>query len=124
MDGFVDVLGSDALAPGGMTGVEAHGKTVLLARVDDDFYATQARCPHMGGNLLKGTLEGSVVTCPLHASQFDVTDGSVVRWTDWTGVLEAVGDALRHPRPLTTYEVRVEAGRVMIGAEKPSADPE
>jgi Ferredoxin subunits of nitrite reductase and ring-hydroxylating dioxygenases len=92
--------------------------------VGDDFYATQARCPHMGGNLLKGTLEGSVITCPLHASQFDVTDGSVLRWTDWTGILEKAGDALRHPRPLTTYEVHVEAGRVMIGAEKPPAGTE
>ena len=29
-----------------------------------------------------GKLDGTIVTCPRHYSQFDLADGRVVRWTD------------------------------------------
>ena len=32
-------------------------------------------CPHAGGNPAGGTLEGTVVTCPLHDWSFDLTTG-------------------------------------------------
>ncbi|MDZ4166665.1 MAG: Rieske 2Fe-2S domain-containing protein [Coriobacteriia bacterium] len=118
MSAFVDVLGADELADGAMIEVEVGGEAILLARAGDRYFATQARCPHLRGRLARGTLEGTVVTCPRHGSQFDVTDGNVIRWTDWSGVAQAAAEALRHPRPLVTYEVRVEGGRVMVGAEK------
>lgn len=120
MTGYTDVLGADDLPAGAMTDVEVDGEMLLLARVGETFYASQGRCPHLHGHLAKGTLEGTVVTCPRHGSQFDLVDGHVVRWTDWTGAVEAVAEALRHPRPLRTYEVRVENGRVFVGPEKAS----
>src|SRR5262249_61903034 len=47
--------------------------------VDGNFCAIQARCTHRGGPLNKGRLEGSLVTCPWHGSQFDVCSGAVRR---------------------------------------------
>ncbi len=47
--------------------------SALLARVGDKYYAADNRCPHMGGKLSPGKLEGTVVTCPRHGSQFDLT---------------------------------------------------
>lgn len=41
--------------------------------------AVADRCPHAGATLSEGELEGTVLTCPRHGSQFDVTDGSRVR---------------------------------------------
>jgi len=124
MDEFTDAMGTDELAPGQMVKLVAGDHTVLLARVGDAFYATQARCPHLGGDLAHGTLDGTVVTCPLHGSQFDLTDGSVLRWTEWSGALETIGEALRHPRPLRTYEVRVVSDRVLVGPERAAASPD
>jgi 3-phenylpropionate/trans-cinnamate dioxygenase ferredoxin subunit len=118
MGEYIDVLSLDELAMGSMTEVEIDGTQVLVARVGDQYFATQGRCPHMRGHLARGTLEGSVVTCPRHGSQFDLVDGHVIRWTDWKGVAEALAEALRHPRPLATYEVRVEGGRILVGPEK------
>ena len=120
MSDYTDVLSADALSNGAMTDVEAAGETLLLARVGQTFFASQGRCPHLHGHLASGTLEGTIVTCPRHGSQFDLTDGHVVRWTDWSGVAEAVAEALRHPRPLRMYEVRVEDGRVLVGPARPS----
>ena len=118
MDGYTDVLGIDELSDGHMTAVEVDGKKLLIANAGGEFYAADEHCPHMHANLVKGTLEGTVLTCPLHHSQFDLTDGSVVRWTDFSGALKTVGDKVRHPRPLTTYDVRVDGGRILVGSAK------
>jgi nitrite reductase/ring-hydroxylating ferredoxin subunit len=63
-----------------MIGIEAGGERVLVANVGGAFYAMRAKCNHMGGPLDKGTLEGSVVTCPLHGSKWDVTTGRLVQF--------------------------------------------
>ncbi|OGO04098.1 MAG: (2Fe-2S)-binding protein [Chloroflexi bacterium RBG_13_54_9] len=90
------------------------GHDILLARVGDRYYATANSCPHMGGNLSQGKLEGTIVTCPVHGSQFDLTNGQVIRWTDWTGLLAAVSKIVRSPRPLRTYKVQVEGDKIMV----------
>ena len=72
----------------------------VVFNVGGNFCATQAKCPHRGGQLSQGKLEGSTVTCPLHGSQFNVCSGAVLR-----------GPAID---PLITYRVVVEGdvGRV------------
>jgi nitrite reductase/ring-hydroxylating ferredoxin subunit len=58
------------------------------------FYATEGKCTHRKGELSKGKLDGSTVTCPKHGAQFNVTTGDVLR-----GPAEI---------PLKTYRVRVD----------------
>ena len=59
-----------------MKGFSIKGKDILLANVGGKYYATGQKCTHMGGDLAKSTLEGTVVTCPRHGSRFDVTNGN------------------------------------------------
>jgi nitrite reductase/ring-hydroxylating ferredoxin subunit len=40
--------------------------------------AIGARCSHLGGPLADGEVHDGCVTCPWHASVFDLLDGSVV----------------------------------------------
>ncbi|MDQ3945278.1 MAG: Rieske 2Fe-2S domain-containing protein [Actinomycetota bacterium] len=42
-------------------------------------HAVEDRCPHAGATLSEGEVEGCVLTCPRHGSQFDVSDGGRVR---------------------------------------------
>jgi len=56
--------------------VDAAGKSIALFNVDGTFYATDNLCPHRGGPLGDGDLEGTVVLCPWHAWRWDVTTGS------------------------------------------------
>ena len=79
---------------------------------------SDARCPHLHGHLTKGTLEGTVVTCPLHHSQFDLTDGSVVRWTDFKGAVKSVAEFARHPRPVRVYESSLVGSHLSVGPQK------
>jgi len=68
----------------------------------------------MGGKLSQGTLNGNVVTCPKHGSQFDLKDGRVVRWLKGSGLLSVVGKAIKSPRPIVTYNVKVQDDRIYI----------
>ena len=69
------------VAPEDMIGIEAGGERILLANIGGQFYAMRAKCNHMGGLLDKGTIEGGVVTCPLHGSKWDVKTGKLVQFT-------------------------------------------
>lgn len=115
---YVHVADAKELNDGGMRMVMVEEQEILIAKVGDKYYATQNRCPHMGGNLSKGKLEGTIVTCPVHGSQFDLVDGKVIRWTNWTGPKLAMGKILKSPRPLKTYEVKVEGDKVSVAGNK------
>ena len=111
---FVEVYRKGELKEGAMKAVNVAGHEVLLARVVDKYYAGDNRCPHMGGKLSQGKLEGTVVTCPRHGSKFELRDGQVVRWLKRSGFLSRVGKALKSPRSLATYNVKVEDDRIWI----------
>jgi 3-phenylpropionate/trans-cinnamate dioxygenase ferredoxin subunit len=113
MGEFTEVSKIDELKNGTMEAVSIAGREILLAKVGDNYYAVDGRCPHMKGNLAQGKLEGTVVTCPLHGSQFDISNGRVVRWLRG-GLMSKVGKALKPSKDLTVYNVRVEDGRVLV----------
>ncbi len=75
---FVEVAKMDDIAPGGMKAVEANGKEIVLCNYDGNIYAVSRRCGHMNAPLEMGTLEGYILTCPMHHSQFDITTGEAL----------------------------------------------
>ncbi len=111
---YLEVLKAGEMNNGEMREIAVQGKRILLAKVDNKFYAANKFCPHMGAKLIDGTLKGTVITCPRHASQFDLKDGHVVRWTNWSGTKLAISKIFRSPRLLQTYPVKVEGDRVLV----------
>ncbi len=82
--------------------VDLNGTAVLVTRTSSGALVAYAdRCTHRGAPLSEGEIVGDgCVECPWHGSRFDLADGSVVS-----------GPATR-PQP--AYEVRVEAGRLLL----------
>jgi len=80
MANFVRIAGVSELRPGTATvkALANTSRTVALVRVVDQIYAIDDSCPHRGGSLGRGSLDGTVVTCPLHGRRFDVTTGGCV----------------------------------------------
>lgn len=74
--------------------LEVDGQAVAVFNAAGRYYATQDACTHTGGPLSESDLDGEVVICFLHGSQFDVTSGAVV-----------AGPARQ---PLRTYQVVIE----------------
>ncbi len=74
-EGWVSVLASASLAEGKLVEAFMDGKPIALARVDGKVHAMSNVCPHAGGPIGDGTLEGHTVTCPYHGWAYDVRDG-------------------------------------------------
>jgi nitrite reductase/ring-hydroxylating ferredoxin subunit len=56
--------------------VEAGGKRIALFNASGNLYAIDNTCLHRGGPLAEGDLNGTVVTCPWHGWEYDVTTGA------------------------------------------------
>lgn len=114
MDNWFEVPGAGNLARASMKEVSVGGREILLVRSGETYYATDNRCSHLGGKLSEGKLAGTVVTCPLHGSRFDVADGTVVRWLKGTGLLATIGRMVKSPQPIRTYPLKMEDDRLLI----------
>ena len=100
VDEWTPVLDEAELAEGEARLVSAGGNDVMLVRQGDALCALADRCMHAGGPLHEGSIENGRVTCPWHASVFNLTDGSLAR-----------GPATA-PQP--SYEVRVQEGTIQV----------
>lgn len=89
--------------PGHAIRVQAEGADIAIFNVGGRLLGIDAKCTHAGGPLDQGHVDGTIVTCPLHGSQFDLQTGAVRR-----------GPATR---PVRSYRVRAEAGGLIIEAQ-------
>ena len=76
---FITVARTDELPPGQGKLVEVNQKRIALFSVDGCYYALDDMCPHRGGPLSEGELEGATVVCPWHGAIFDLATGNVTR---------------------------------------------
>jgi 3-phenylpropionate/trans-cinnamate dioxygenase ferredoxin subunit len=88
---FRPVASIAQIARGAMLRVTHGDLDILIAHTDAGLVATDDRCPHMAAPLSIGTLEGCLVTCPLHRGEFDLASGDVVRFPT-TGGLDPEGN--------------------------------
>jgi nitrite reductase/ring-hydroxylating ferredoxin subunit len=100
---FVKVAMTGELAPGQSKKVEVEGKAIALFNLEEGYHAIDDTCPHRGGPLSTGPVEGQVVTCPWHGSKFDVRSGDVITAPARTGV--------------SSYRVRVSGSDIEMEVE-------
>lgn len=72
---FVRVCRVSDLSDPGKIIVGVGNRTVALFQVDGQFWATDDRCTHDGGQLVAGRLEGFTIVCPRHGARFDIRTG-------------------------------------------------
>ena len=72
---MIRVLDSAALPEGGREVVEVRDRKLAVARVEGRVWAIDNLCPHRGGELGLGDLQGHHLYCPQHAWCFDVRTG-------------------------------------------------
>lgn len=76
-----------------------NGKILALFKSDGAVYALDNSCPHRGGPLGDGHLEGLEVTCPWHAWTFNVK----------TGICETMPDIKQK-----TFAVKINKDEVLV----------
>jgi nitrite reductase/ring-hydroxylating ferredoxin subunit/uncharacterized membrane protein len=72
------VMDADDLRAGSPKRITVDGTDIALFRRGNQVYAVNAVCPHAGGPLDEGQVEGETVQCPWHDSVFNLADGSIV----------------------------------------------
>jgi nitrite reductase/ring-hydroxylating ferredoxin subunit len=126
----VQVAQVDEVPVGAMKRVTAFGEHILLSNVGGKIYATQNDCGHQRASLARGKLEGSIVTCPLHGAQFDVTTGRNVAGprmgmspeimqklpVEVVTMFKSMGEIMADIdiKPLRTYKVEVNGGSIYL----------
>ena len=124
-----EVAKLEDIAPGGMKYVRAADREICLCEYDGDIFAVSRRCGHENAPLDQGSLEGWIITCPLHDGQFDIRSGVNLAWP----IDHDRGDEAVIPEPvkrwfkleqrlqwktrvhdLHTYQVRVADGTIEV----------
>ncbi len=100
MGDFRAVARATEIPSGEMKLVDLDGEKVVVANVDGTFLAFGNTCTHVGGPLEEGDLDGGTVTCPWHASVFDITSG------------EPLGGPAEESIPI--YEVQVAGDEIRV----------
>ncbi len=105
--GYRKVTEVDKVKPESMSKFTIDQHTILLANVNGAFYALDNKCPHMGGDLSGGELDGETITCPRHGAQFNVRTGDNLANAKIAFVKMKVGNA-------KSYPVRTEGNDVLV----------
>jgi len=87
------------LPPGGLIEVERGDHRYALCNVNGEIRAIHGICPHHGGPLGEGALNGDLVACPWHMWEFDSKTGAC-----------AMNPALIIP----TYSVKIEGADIIV----------
>jgi 3-phenylpropionate/trans-cinnamate dioxygenase ferredoxin component len=101
----VEVLKASELPVGEMTKIEAAGRTICVAHLEEHgFRAIDDRCTHEDESLSEGYLCDESVECPMHSSRFSFLTGEVTGVPAWI--------------PVRTYPVEVEGDSVFLIVEE------
>jgi nitrite reductase (NADH) small subunit len=71
----IDIGELSEFPPGKVREIIAAGQVLAVARINDQLFAIDGLCPHQGGPLGQGKLDGEVVICPWHQFAFDMKTG-------------------------------------------------
>jgi 3-phenylpropionate/trans-cinnamate dioxygenase ferredoxin subunit len=101
MADWVEACGIDDVEEEDVIRFDHGGRTFAIYRSpDDEYFATDGYCTHEKAHLADGLVMDDIIECPKHNGRFNYK----------TGVAQGAPVCVN----LATYQVKVEAGKVMI----------
>jgi nitrite reductase (NADH) small subunit len=76
---LVKVCSRDLVPTGTLKQFYVKDCEILIINSNNEIYCLDARCTHAGAPLEEGSINSDVLTCPWHGSQFNITNGSVLK---------------------------------------------
>ena len=101
MAGFVTVGRAGDVPEGEARAFDVNGRVVSVAHVDGRWFAYDDTCTHRMCSLADGELEGTLIICPCHGSEFDIETGEVVSPPATV--------------PIAVFDVRVDGEDIEVG---------
>jgi nitrite reductase/ring-hydroxylating ferredoxin subunit len=96
------VLRVGELAAGDVRAVEVAGKSLVIGRDGDRYFACQRQCVHRGADLADGIVSRGHLICPQHGWRFSTATGNNPDASD------------EHPARIAIYKVRVTGDQIEI----------
>ncbi|NCB73960.1 MAG: non-heme iron oxygenase ferredoxin subunit [Clostridia bacterium] len=107
---YIKIAQTDEIKDGEKKKITLDNKVLLLANVKGTYYAIDNKCPHMGGSLFDGNLDGYNIVCPKHGSVFDVRTGKAVKGGKIIFIKVQANDTQAYP-------VKIEGTDILVGLE-------
>jgi nitrite reductase/ring-hydroxylating ferredoxin subunit len=107
----------DELPPGSMKLVPVGKFGVGVFNVDGRYYAITNYCPHAGGPLCLGRVQGTTEPRPdLAVRMAYVREGEILRcpWHQWEFEIATGRTVAKPEKRIRTYDVRIEDGAVIL----------
>ena len=95
------VAAVDEIVPSSPKQLEIDKLDLAIHNIDGDFFAINDICTHSFARLSFGSINGAIITCPLHLAEYDIRTGKV---------LEGPAD-----EDLETYPTKVMGGKLYVG---------
>lgn len=73
---LIKVASASDLPPGRVMEVQAGERSFALCNFNGDVYCLDGTCPHAGGPLGEGALQGEMLVCPWHGWEFNCKTGT------------------------------------------------
>ena len=108
MSAFRKVATVDEIPPGVAKAVYFEGEDIGIFNVEGTYYGVDNLCPHAGGALNLGAIEGTRVTCPWHAWTFDLRDGACV------AAANVPREKISPDWSLASFDVKVEGNDILL----------
>ena len=118
--------------------VEVRGRPIVVFNIKGEFFALGNRCPHQGGSLFQGQLDGliessepgsytysrhgEIIRCPWHGWEFDVRTGKSrceperIRARQFPVSVAPGATLVEGPYVAETFPVRIEDDYVVLEA--------
>ncbi len=101
---WLDVSNIDELTLSTRRVVDVEGINVAVFNLGGEYFAIKDECPHDGGVLSNGELDGEVIICPRHGARFSIRTGTVLGPPAY--------------EDLITFPVRISQGKVQVEIDR------
>ncbi len=131
---YVELAKSQDILPGGLKMVRSGSAEIVLCNSGGKYFALDRRCGHMCTGLERGSLDGTILTCPYHHVQFDITTGEALNVPipdfipdplppNWKRFLDYRDLLTRHVSvcDVGVYPVTIEGDKVMVDLDSRKA---
>ena len=94
------VTTKDSLKPGQMSCFDVNQRRIVVARIEDEYFAFDEMCSHEDAELWKGALRKDHIECPLHGSRYCLRSGKPIEEPATV--------------PIATYPVIIKGDSILI----------
>ncbi|BAZ10335.1 Rieske (2Fe-2S) region [Calothrix sp. NIES-4071] len=111
---WTKVLAQNELPNDARKVVKVEKRAILLLNHNNEIYALENSCPHLGLPLKKGKVTDGAIVCPFHRSAFDLKTGNPTLWTPFPPGIGKLMGMMSTQKGVAVFPTRIEEGSIWV----------